>query len=415
MLERIQKRNVTLTVVGMGYIGLPTSVTFAKAGFNVCGYDVNQDVINTLKSGKIHIKEPDLQQAFEEAMSSGKLVPVEKLGHSDVFIICVPTPFKENHEKKIADLSFVENASRSVAPFVAPGNLVILESTVPPMTTDEIVGSIIERESGLRVNEDFFLAYCPERVLPGRILYELTHNDRIIGSSSMRAREIAEALYESILVTGKVYTTDTHTAEMCKLVENSYRDVNIAFANELSVISEKIGINVFELIELANKHPRVNILNPGAGVGGHCIAVDPWFIVEKFPEEANLIRTARETNDYKPHWVVKKVEEEIQKKFAGREKDITIGILGLSYKPNIDDLRESPSLEIALLLKEKGYKVVGCEPNVQRDDISNIKNVVLDEVLKIADYLVLTLAHDEFKRNIGKIMQKEVLNVIGLY
>jgi len=415
MLEKIQRKDVKITVVGMGYIGLPTSVMFAKAGFNVCGYDVNQDVINTLKSGKIHIKEPDLQQAFEEVMSTGKLVPVEKLGYSDVFIICVPTPFKENHEKRIADLSFVENASKSIAPFVAPGNLVILESTVPPMTTDEIVGSIIERESGLRVNEDFFLAYCPERVLPGRILYELTHNDRIIGSSSVRAREIAEALYESILVTGKVYTTDTHTAEMCKLVENSYRDVNIAFANELSVICDKIGVNVFELIELANKHPRVNILNPGAGVGGHCIAVDPWFIVEKFPEEANLIRTARETNDYKPHWVVKKAEEEIQKRFGGREKDITIGILGLSYKPNIDDLRESPSLEIALLLKEKGYKVVGCEPNVQRDEISNIKNVVLDEILKTADYLVLTLAHDEFKRNIGKIMQKEVLNVIGLY
>jgi len=307
MMNKIKNKTATVTVVGMGYIGLPTSITFARSGFNVHGYDVNHDVISTLRSGKMHIKEPGLQQAFEEVISSGKFTPTDKLEQADVFIICVPTPFKESSEKKLADLSFVESASKSIAPFVTPGGLVILESTVPSMTTDEIVGSIIEKESGLMANRDFFLVYCPERVLPGRIFYELTHNDRIIGSSNERAKELAKALYDSILTTGNVYVTNTHTAEMCKLVENSYRDVNIAFANELSIICDKIGVNVFELIELANKHPRVNILNPGAGVGGHCIAVDPWFIVEKFPGEANLIRTARETNDYKPYWIVEKV------------------------------------------------------------------------------------------------------------
>ncbi len=249
--------------------------------------------------------------------------------------------------------------------------------------------------------------------MPGRILYELKNNDRIIGSSSEKAREITKSLYESILTSGKAYTTDTHTAEMCKLVENSYRDVNIAFANELSIISDKIGINVFELIELANKHPRVNILR--AGVGGHCLAVDPWFIVEKFPEEANIIRTARETNDNKPHWVVEKVEKEIKEKYPSKEKEITIGILGLSYKANIDDLRESPSIEIAISLKEKGYNVVGCEPNVLKEEIKGIKNLSLKDTLERSDYLVLTLAHDEFKEHIDSIMNKNVLNVVGLF
>jgi UDP-N-acetyl-D-mannosaminuronic acid dehydrogenase len=282
------------------------------------------------------------------------------------------------------------------------------------MTTDEVIGKIIEEETKLKLNEDFYLSYCPERVLPGKILYELKNNDRIVGSSSEKAQKITKELYESILTTGKAYTTNTHTAEMCKLVENSYRDVNIAFANELSVIADKIGINVFELIELANKHPRVNILKPGAGVGGHCLAVDPWFIVEKFPEESSLIRTAREKNDYKPQWVVEKVEKELKEKYPNKEKEITIGILGLSYKPNIDDLRESPSIEIALTLKEKGYNVVGCEPNVLKEEIKGIKNLSLNETLEKSNYLVLTLAHDEFKQNIDLIMSKEVLNVVGL-
>ena len=414
MIEKIKNKTAKITIVGMGYIGLPTSIAFAQAGFNVNGYDVNKEVINTLKSGKIHIKEPDLQQAFEKVLNSGKLKPTNKLEKSDVFLICVPTPFIKRDNKKLSDISYVESASKAVAPFVEKGTLVILESTVPPLTTNEVVGKIIEEETKLKLNEDFYLSYCPERVLPGKILYELKNNDRIIGSSSEKAQKITKGLYESILTTGKAYTTDTHTAEMCKLVENSYRDVNIAFANELSIIADKIGINVFELIELANKHPRVNILKPGAGVGGHCLAVDPWFIVERFPEESDLIRTAREKNDYKPQWVVEKIEKELKEKFPNKEKEIIIGILGLSYKPNIDDLRESPSIEIALTLKEKGYNVVGCEPNVLKQEIKGIKNLSLDETLEKSDYLVLTLAHDEFKQNIDLIMSKEVLNVVGI-
>lgn len=414
MIEKIENKTAKITIVGMGYIGLPTSIAFAQAGFSVNGYDVNEEVINTLENGKIHIKEPDLQQAFEKVLNSGKLKPTNKLEKSDVFIICVPTPFIKRDNKKLSDISYVESASKAVAPFVGKDTLVILESTVPPMTTDELVGKIIENETKLKLNEDFYLSYCPERVLPGKILYELKNNDRIVGSSSEKAQKITKELYESILTTGKAYTTDTHTAEMCKLVENSYRDVNIAFANELSIIADKIGINVFELIELANKHPRVNILKPGAGVGGHCLAVDPWFIVEKFPEESSLIRTAREKNDYKPQWIVEKIEKELKEKYPNKEKEITIGILGLSYKPNIDDLRESPSIEIALTLKEKGYNVVGCEPNVLKEEIKGIKNLSLDEILEKSDYLVLTLAHDEFKQNIDLIMSKEVLNVVGI-
>lgn len=414
MKQKIKDKTIKITIVGMGYIGLPTSIAFADAGFEVNGFDVNEEVIKTLKSGKIHIVEPDLQEAYEKVLNSGKLKPTNKLEKSDIFIICVPTPYIKKENKKVSDLSYVEAASKSVAPYIDKDTLVILESTVPPMTTEEIMGKIIEKESNLKINEDFLVAHCPERVLPGQILYELKHNDRIIGASNKKAEEITKQLYESILTEGKAYTTDTNTAEMCKLVENTYRDINIAFANELSIISDKMNINVFELIELANKHPRVNILTPGAGVGGHCLAVDPWFIVERFPEESSVIKAAREKNDYKPYWVVEKVEKELKEKYPGKEKEITIGILGLSYKPNIDDLRESPSMQIALNLKEKGYNIVGCEPNVKKEEIKGIKNLPLNEILKESNYLVLTLAHDEFKKRINYIINKNILNIVGL-
>ncbi len=415
MKQKIKDKTIKITVVGMGYIGLPTSIAFADAGFEVNGYDVNEEVIKTLKSGKIHIVEPDLQKAYEKVLNSGKLSPTNELEKSDVFIICVPTPYKKKENKKVSDLSYVEAASKDIAPYIEKNTLVILESTVPPMTTEEIMGKIIEKETNLKINEDFLVAHCPERVLPGKILYELKHNDRIIGASNKKAEEITKQLYESILTEGKAYTTDTNTAEMCKLVENTYRDINIAFANELSIISDKMGINVFELIELANKHPRVNILTPGAGVGGHCLAVDPWFVVERFPKESSVIKAAREKNDYKPHWVVEKVEKEIKEKYPGKEKEITIGILGLSYKPNIDDLRESPSMEIALSLKEKGYNIVGCEPNVKKEEIKGIRNLPLNETLKESEYLVLTLAHTEFKEHIDSMINKNILNVVGLF
>ncbi|MDN5343706.1 MAG: UDP-N-acetyl-D-mannosaminuronic acid dehydrogenase [Oceanotoga sp.] len=247
MEQKIKDKTIKITVVGMGYIGLPTSIAFADAGFEVNGYDVNEEVIKTLKSGKIHIVEPDLQEAYEKVLNSGKLKPTNELEKSDVFIICVPTPYIKKEDKKVSDLSYVEAASKSVAPYIDKDTLVILESTVPPMTTEEIMGKIIEKESRLKINEDFLVAHCPERVLPGKILYELKHNDRIIGASNKKAEEITKQLYESILTEGKAYTTDTNTAEMCKLVENTYRDINIAFANELSIISDKMNINVFEL------------------------------------------------------------------------------------------------------------------------------------------------------------------------
>ena len=409
MLDKINNRKLSITVIGMGYIGLPTAITFANAGFSVKGFDINNEVIKMLKSGKVHIVEPDLQEAFEEAINLGNLVPTNELDKSDVFIICVPTPFKENENKKIADLSYVESAAKMISEYIEKGNLVILESTVPPMTTEEIMGKIIEENSGLKLNEDFYVVHCPERVLPGKILYELRNNDRIIGASNNYSAEVTKKLYETILDKGKVYITGTRTAEMCKLVENTYRDINIAFANELSIIADKMDINVFELIELANKHPRVNILKPGAGVGGHCLAVDPWFIVEKFPQEARLIKTAREINDYKPEWVVKKIEEEVE-----HDKSKVIGILGLSYKPNIDDLRESPSLKIAKILKSKGYNVLGCEPYIEKKEVDSIENLPLNEIVEKADLLVLTLAHNQFMEKLEMLKNKKVLDIIGI-
>ena len=401
-----------LTVVGMGYIGLPTATLFATAGFKVFGYDVNEQVIDTLKSGKIHIVEPDLQKAFENALNSGNLIPTNELIESDIFIICVPTPFKENQEEKLADLSCVEKASKTVGKVLKKGNLVVLESTVPPNTTEQIMGKILEKESNLKMNEDFYVAHCPERVLPGKILHELRNNDRIIGVSNKKAGKLAKELYSSIVTGGNIYITDTVTAEMCKLVENTYRDINIAFANELSIICDELGIDVWELINLANKHPRVNILKPGPGVGGHCLAVDPWFIVEKFPKKARLIRTSREVNEYKPKWVVEKVIEDIKNKFDN--KKITIGILGLAYKPNIDDLRESPALEIAKELKNKGYNVIACEPNSTENEIDGILNFNLEELTDKADYFVYAVAHDQFKNRKHLINSKPCFDTVGV-
>lgn len=401
-----------ITIIGMGYIGLPTATMFAAAGYKVKGFDVSKRVIDTLKGGKIHIVEPDLQGLFKSVLDSGNLVPIDTLEESDVFIICVPTPFKEDHEEKLADLSYVESASREVGKVLKGGDLVILESTVPPRTTDDIMGRALEEESGLKINEDFLVAHCPERVLPGKILHELRNNDRIIGVSNKKAGELSKELYSSIVTGGSIYITDTITAEMCKLVENTFRDINIAFANELSMICDDLGIDVWELVQLANKHPRVNILNPGAGVGGHCLAVDPWFIVEKFPETAKLIRTARETNDYKPKWVVKKVIEDIQKRFG--VKKITIGILGLAYKPNIDDLRESPALEIAKELKELRYNVIACEPNSELSEVDSIQNVKLNDLIEKSDYLVFAVPHNQFKDGYkDKVRVKPFFDAVG--
>lgn len=407
LLKKIKKKELTITILGMGYIGLPTGVAFARAGFTVYGFDVDRDVISTLKKGKIHIVEPDLQEAYEEVLKSGKLLPTDKLEKSDVYIIAVPTPFKHSEDQKIADLKYVESASKMVGEILEENNLVILESTVPPMTT-RLMTDILEKISGIS-REKFMSVHCPERVLPGRILYELEHNDRIIGAERYEATEVAKVMYGAMVKKGKCFATDDITAEMCKLVENTFRDVNIAFANELSMICDSLNINVFELIKLANKHPRVNILTPGVGVGGHCLAVDPWFIVEKFPKEATIIREARLINDFKPRFVANKIDKVLE----GNKKMI-VGILGLAYKPDIDDLRESPAMEIAEILRDKGYKIIACEPNINANKINDFELYSLEEIIKKADYLILAQGHTEFKNKIVKLSEKNIYDCIGL-
>ncbi len=400
---------MSISVLGLGYIGLPTAIILADAGHEVFGFDVNKEVVNCLRNGDIHIVENNLLEAYQKVFNSGKLKVYSELQPADVYIISVPTPFKENHTKKEADLSYVLSATKEISKVLKKGDLVILESTVPPYTT-KLMTDVLENESGLN-RKDFFTAHCPERVLPGNILFELRNNDRIIGSENEEAANLTKEIYDSFLVKGKNYITDDVTAEMAKLVENSFRDVNIAFANELSIICDKAGIDAFKLIELANKHPRVNILSPGVGVGGHCIAIDPWFIIEKFSEEASLLKLARDTNDNKPLFVADKVE-----KLINYDKTITIGILGLSYKPDIDDLRESPSIELAHNLQSRGYEVIGCEPNIDKKDIAGIQIDSLDVVLKSADFIVLTLAHKEFiqKKNKERILSKDAYFCVNI-
>lgn len=407
VLKKVLNKDLTITILGMGYIGLPTGIAFARAGFTVYGFDVNKNIIETLKSGKIHIVEPDLQEAYEEALKSGKLVPIDKLEKSDIYIIAVPTPFKQDENQKIADLKYVESASKMVGEILEENNIVILESTVPPMTT-RLMTDILEKTSGIS-REKFMSVHCPERVLPGKILYELEHNDRIIGAERYEAAEVAKTIYDTMVKEGTCFITDDITAEMCKLVENTFRDVNIAFANELSVICDKLNIDIFELIKLANKHPRVNILNPGAGVGGHCLAVDPWFIVEKFPNEANIIREARLINDFKPRFIVNKIDEVLK-----GNKELTVGVLGLAYKPDIDDLRESPAMEIAEILRDKGYNTIACEPNVKEKKANGFELYSLEKIIEEADYLVLTQGHTEFKNKLGKLRDKNIHDCIGL-
>lgn len=393
--------------MGLGYIGLPTAITLAEAGFEVCGFDVSEKTVETLKNGKIHIVEPGLQEAFEAAVQGGHLHFDTVLHASDVFYIAVPTPFyQDDTGAHRADLSYVESAGRMAGKVLTQDNLVILESTVPPHTT-QLLARVVSEESGIAMDK-LHIAHCPERVIPGNMMYELKNNDRIIGARTEQAAKMATEIYEKVLEKGICRVTDDITAEMCKLTENTFRDVNIAYANELSIIADKMGINVFELIDLANCHPRVNILTPGVGVGGHCIAVDPWFIYEQFPEEAKVIYASRMRNDAKPHFIADKLVGSLEKVTD------TVGVLGLSYKQDVDDMRESPSIELCHILQKKGVDVLACEPFSNESEVEGIPNVSFNEILQRADYLVITLGHTIFRDNIEKIKAKPYYDCVGM-
>ena len=385
-------------VVGLGYIGLPTASLLGTKGFKVHGVDTRKEVVDTINQGRIHITEPDLDVLVKSAVQSGNLKASLEPESADVFILAVPTPLGDNHQP---DISYVEQATKTIAPFVKPGNIVILESTSPVGTTDEVVAKIL-REHGVDVDNEVYVAHCPERVLPGRILIELVQNDRIVGGINEASTNAAVEFYESF-VQGQVLATDAKTAEMAKLTENSFRDVNIAFANELSLICDVENINVFRLIELANRHPRVNILQPGPGVGGHCIAVDPWFIVARSPDLARLIGTARQVNDAKPKWVVEKVIKTAQK-----FKDPVIACLGLAFKADIDDLRESPSLDIVRELKHLNVgRLLVSEPNL--DNIDEFELVHHRQAIADADIVLLLVDHKEYKRLTAADLKEKIL------
>ncbi|PQH62019.1 UDP-N-acetyl-D-mannosamine dehydrogenase, partial [Acinetobacter baumannii] len=387
-----------ICVIGLGYIGLPTAATFAAHGIKVTGVDVNQHAVDMINQGKVHIVEPDLDALVRDVVAQGKLSAQTTPIEADAYIVAVPTPFKDDYQP---DLKYIEAASKALAPFLKKDNLVILESTSPVEATEQMSAWLSEARPDLSFPQqkgeeaDILVAHCPERVLPGKVLQELISNDRIIGGMTPRCSKAACELYKTF-VKGECIETNARTAEMCKLTENSFRDVNIAFANELSIICDKLDINVWELISLANRHPRVNILQPGPGVGGHCIAVDPWFIVAKTPEQARLIRTAREVNDAKPEWVIDQVKIKIAEFLQANPnktiQDVTIACYGLAFKPDIDDLRESPALEITRKLANQGLNILAVEPNIEayKDiDNENFQLVSIEESLHTDIKLIL--------------------------
>jgi len=374
-----------ICVLGLGYIGLPTASTFATHGLKVVGVDVNPAVVSTLQSGQIHIHEPGLRTLVQAAVGSGNLIVRPAPEEADAFIIAVPTPFFDD---KRADMRAVISATEAIVPHLRRGNLVVLESTSPPRTTVDLVKPILER-SGMKAGIDFSLVYSPERVLPGQILRELIENARVIGGFDRSSAEAGRDLYATFVL-GEIFLTDATTAEMCKLMENTYRDVNIAIANEFSRLAERFGIDVWEAISLANRHPRVRILNPGPGVGGHCISVDPWFLVEAAPDITSLIRTARQVNDSQPAEVVELVRRALEGQLEGRK----VAALGLSYKPDVDDLRESPAIEVAHLLQKAGAVVTCFEPFKPESDIPGLKTVpTLAQAIDEADVLLLLVGH----------------------
>ncbi|MGG6138606.1 UDP-N-acetyl-D-mannosamine dehydrogenase [Pantoea allii] len=414
----------TISVIGLGYIGLPTAAVFASKGKKVVGVDINAHAVDTINRGAIHIVEPDLDLVVQAAVARGDLRATTQPEAADAFLIAVPTPFMAEHQP---DLRFVRAAAASVAPVLKKGDLVILESTSPVGSTEQMADWLAAARPDLRFPQhgddpDIFIAYCPERVLPGQVMVELISNDRVIGGMTPACSARASALYR-IFLQGECVETNARTAEMCKLTENSFRDVNIAFANELSLICAAQQINVWELIALANRHPRVNILQPGPGVGGHCIAVDPWFIVAQNPDLARLIRTAREVNDAKPHWVldqVKKALADCLMQTGKRASDLTIACFGLAFKPNIDDLRESPAMEVVHLIADwhQGRTWV-TEPHIQQIPESLATQATLvstAQALQEADILVMLVDHHAFRRvEAAHITQQWVVDTKGVW
>lgn len=404
----------SLCVLGLGYIGLPTASIFATKGHRVLGVDVNASVVETINNGRIHIQEPDLDMLFRAAVQSGNLQAAILPAPADVYILAVPTPFLHSADGRHApDLSFVEAAARSLAPFVTAGNLIILESTSPVGTTEKVKGWLEAELAKLgRKIDGLLYAHCPERILPGQMLKELVSNDRICGGLTPAAAVQARDLYAAFC-TAQIFLTDARTAELAKLTENAFRDVNIAFANELSLICDKLGIDVWELIRLANRHPRVKILQPGPGVGGHCIAVDPWFIIDAAPAEARLLRTAREVNDSKPHHVVAQVLA------AAAGQGAVVACLGLAFKANVDDLRESPAVEIAAALGAAGLKVLAVEPHVSVLPMSlqgKVELSSLEAALARSDIIVLLVDHRAFAGlTLAQLTGKKLIDTRGMF
>ncbi len=402
----MEDKSKRICVLGLGYIGLPTASMFATHGHAVVGVDVNPAILDTLRKGRLHIEEPGLSTIVKAAIGSGNLQLSDKPVKADVFIIAVPTPYTEHHgATPTADLSFVRAAAESILPFLEKGNLVILESTSPPGTTRDVIVPLIEK-AGFKAGADVGAAYCPERVIPGSALKELIGNDRVIGAIDRNWAEMAKKLYKSF-VSGEIFLTDPTVAEMVKLLENTFRDVNIALANEVAMLCEKLGINVWEVITIANRHPRVNVHRPGPGVGGHCISVDPWFLVERFPEEARVIRLARSVNDGMPAYVADRIAS-----LAGNKKNAKIAILGLAYKGNVDDDRESPAVSVVRLLKSRfpEWTLSIYEPHVKSREFATEG---IQETFRGADLAVLLTPHDEYRfldpTEVGGLMARRVI------
>ena len=394
--------------MGLGYIGLPTAIIAAKYGIKILGVDINSEIVKKTNQGKLHIIEPGMEEMLQEVVASGQLKASTTPEVSDAYFMVVPTPFKGNHEP---DVSYVEAATRAVIPLLKEGDLYVIESTSPVGTTDKMAELIFELRPELR--DKIYIAYCPERVLPGNVIYELVHNDRVIGGINPESTEKAIGFY-SRFVKGTLHKTNAKTAEMCKLTENSSRDVQIAFANELSLICDKAGINVWELIELANKHPRVHILQPGSGVGGHCIAVDPYFITAEFPYESQLIAKAREINNYKAFWCAEKVENAMLKFELEHNRKPVVAMMGLAFKPDIDDLRESPAKYITtkVMQSRNNADILVVEPNVREHKIFKLTNY--KEAYEKADIIVFLVAHKEFKE-LPRKENKVILDFCGIY